>query len=331
MSARLGLHAALKHADPIVAPTAARLLAEIEDRESIPALIDFVLHSRSYAKTAGLNALRSLDAQDAIPAFEQLCADPYVPDDFYWYGHKGVRASAAVHLLSWGNTAGERFLQELLDNKDRVILRDFTATILQIKNQAAEGIQKQLSFEALWDEAQTVSLQDTAYTDASQLCSLCEAMAFVDDERADQCLRYYMDYYSRYVRGEAYKSLYRRHGDAVVAEITDSVNRHNTDFDRVVLGLISKDGDALKQIAESAQQAFDRTAALHALAEIEAPCDETLALSFINKSVGDEIYGALEWIVQTQSYDIALPERSNDALYDVYVNVLALKKELAPC
>jgi HEAT repeat protein len=264
------LQEALQHADPLIAAEAARLIGEWEGRALVPELIENAESSRFYSKVTSIYALARLGAKEAVPHLEKLVEDPNVSNDFYWYGAKGVRAAAAVGLLQLGSDAGVAHLRELAEARENVFFRWFAPSLLRLK--APPELQAYLTLENLCSADRQRRYDDTAYSEPGMLCMLCEALALLPDPAADARLEFYLDHYSRFVRGQAYRSLYLRHPDAATAEkIGRHALKHGTDFDGLVAAEINRDSAILAELARKAPAAFDRGSAVDALGAISSP------------------------------------------------------------
>lgn len=264
------LRDALSGSDPVLASEAARLTGEWNGRALIPVLIENARYSRFYSKVSAIFALARLSAAEAVPCLTDLVSEPNVPDDHYWYGCKSVRAAAAVALLHLGSKAGISYLRDLAEAKDNVFFRWFAPELLRME--AAAQLHGFLTVDNLCSIEKRNSYADTAYTEPGMLCMLCEALGLIPDPLADEHLAFYMDFHSRYVRGQAYRSLYFRHRDErTVQKISEQAERQNTDFDRVVSAEVRQDSAVLLQMAGQAPSGFDRGSALDALGAISSP------------------------------------------------------------
>ena len=264
------LESALAAHDPLLPAEAARLIGDWKRRSLIPDLIENILTSRFYSKVAAIDALARLGAREAIPSLETLVTEPNVPDDFYWTGFKGVRAAASIALLQFGNPAGTGYLHKLASDRSEVFFRWYAPALLRLN--AAPELQAELTMEKLCSREHRDACSPEPYSDPGMLCMLCEALGLIDDPAADDDLEFYMNFHSRYVRGQAYRSLYLRHGDEATAQkISDRAATHGTEFDLLVSAEIRRDSAALLGIAGKAESAFDRASAIDALATISSP------------------------------------------------------------
>jgi len=264
------LKEALRSNDPLLAAEAARLIGEWNGKSLVPDLIENALSSRFYSKVSAIYALVALLAVEAVPGLEKLLNAPNVPDDFYWTGYKGVRAAAAVALLQFGSDAGVAYLQELAEAGDCVFSRWYAPALLRLK--PVPELQPYLTLEKLCSLEERNAFDEVPYTDAGQLCMLCEALGLINDPAAVESLEFYMNFHSRYVRGQAYRSLHLRQADEATARrICANAERHGTDFERLVAAEIRQDSAILLEVARQAPLAFDRASALDALVRISSP------------------------------------------------------------
>ena len=264
------LRSGLKHFDPLISAEAARLMGEWNGREFIPDLIENAQFNRFYSKTTSFYALARLSAREAIPYLTHLVADPNVSDDWYWTGAKGVRAAAAVVLLQLGSDSGVEYLLELAKKKHPVFIRWFAPALFRLK--APPELQSHLTLENLCSPEKQKRYDGGEYSEPGMLCMLCEALQLISDPGADAALEFYFDHYSRFARGQAYRSLYARQPNDTTAEkIAESARKHGTDFDLLVNAEVRKDSATLCEIARRAPTAFDRGSAIDALAAISSP------------------------------------------------------------
>lgn len=274
------LLSALRGSDPILSAEAARLIGDWRLGHLSGDLMDHLRTSRSYGKVTSLYALEKLAPAGLDPLLEEIFHRPNVPDDFYWYCHRGLRAAAAIALLRLGNSTGLSWLRTLGARHDDVVMRWFAPSLLRLPRPSP--LADLLTLEHLCDRRQRESFESTQYTDSAMLCMLCEALALVDDPGADEHLEYYMGSYSRFVRGQACRSLFQRHpGEATLVKIRETTHRHGTDFDRVVLATLAGDTGVLRDLARNARAAFDRASAVDGLAGLPGPdAEQALTLAF---------------------------------------------------
>lgn len=260
----------LKHPEPLVNAEAARLIGEWGIRELIPELIENARISRFYSKTTTFYALAALKAEEAIPHLTALVSEPNVSDDWYWTGYKGVRTAAAVSLLQLGSDAGLPHLLELAEKKDFVLYRWFAPALLKLKK---PELLTYLTLENICDETKQKNYGPSGdYSEPGMLTVMCEALGLLNDPKATQRIEFYMGHYSRFLRGQVYRSLYLRHPDKTTAEkITANAKKHGTDFDRLVTAETHKDSATLVEIAKKAPAFFDRGSAIDSLAKIGSP------------------------------------------------------------
>lgn len=267
------LLSALRGSDPVLSAEAARLIGDWNLGHHSGDLLDHLRTSRSYAKVTSLYALEKLSPAGFDALLVELFHNPNVPDDFYWYCHRGLRAAAAIALLRRGDSTGLPWLRELAQKKDDVVLRWFAPALLRLPSPSP--LADLLTLEHLYNPQEREGLDSLAYSDSAMLCLLCEALALVDDPGADEPLEYYIHFYSRFVRGQACRSLFQRHPDAAtLAKIQEATGRYGTDFDRVVAATLAGASAELKDLAQSARASFDRASAVDGLAGIPGPDSE---------------------------------------------------------
>jgi HEAT repeat protein len=265
------LKSGLTYVDPLVNAEAARLIGDWNVRALIPELIEHARFHRFYSKVAAFYSLARMSATEAIPHLKALVDDPNVSNDWYWTGYKGVRAAAAVSLLQLGNDAGVPYLLESAKAGQSVFFRWFAPALLRLKTPPPELV-GYLTLENLCSSDAQKRLRDTAYSEPGMLCMLCEALGVIGDPAAEERLEFYLGHYSRFVRGQAYRSLYLRRPDKATAQkIGENAKKFGTDFDRLVAAEVQKDSVTLSDIARHAPAAFDRGSAIDALAAISSP------------------------------------------------------------
>ena len=145
------LIAALLSEDCLEQADAARFLGEIGRREAVPPLVKYVVECRNYAKVAGIEALARIRDASACPALRRLVEWPNVPDDWYWYCHRSVRAAAAAALLTLGDETGAAYLAELADERDNVLFAWFAPAILGLPDEprAAKELKGRITVQTL--------------------------------------------------------------------------------------------------------------------------------------------------------------------------------------
>jgi len=265
------LKSGLKHIDPLVNAEAARLIGDFHVRALIPELIEHARFHRFYSKVTAFYALSRMSVTEAIPHLQKLVDDPNVSDDWYWTGYKGVRAAAAVTLLQMGDDAGVPYLLELAKAGHVVFIRWFAPALLRLQKLPPE-LAGYLTLEKLCSSEKQKRYDGGEYSEPGALCMLCEALGLVDDPAADERLEFYFGHYSRFVRGQAYRSLHLRRPDKTSAQkIVENAKKQGTDFDRLVAAEVQKDSATLSEIARHAPAAFDRGSAIDALAVILSP------------------------------------------------------------
>jgi HEAT repeat protein len=260
----------LSGADPLVAAEAARLIGDWNRREHVSALIEYARFNCFYSKVSSFYALARLSAKEAVPYLTELVVEPNVSNDWYWYAAKGVRAGAAVSLLKLGSDAGVGYLRELAEKRDNVFIRWFAPELLRLD--APKELIAYLTVDNICTEDRYKSYDGPEYSQPGMLTMLCEALGLIDDPKAESRLEFYFGHYSRFVRGQAYRSLHkRRPGKETAQKIVVNAKKHGTDFDRLVAAEIQGDGATLAAIAGTAAAGFDRGSAIDALAAIKSP------------------------------------------------------------
>ena len=248
--------------DPLLAAEAARLIGERGLKVFVPDLIKNLRTSRFYCKVASLYALDRLAPSE--PLLLEIFENPNVPDDFYWIGFKSVKTAAAISLMKIGNSEGEGWLRRLAETSDPVLLRWFAPAMLRLP--ASSPVAELLALDILISPDLRDAGTDTQYTDPGQVCLLCEALGLIQNSKATEHLEHFANFHSRFVRGQAYRSLNQQKPDATTAaKIAELARHHGTDYDRLVFAAIDGDVTTLKKIAATAPMGFDRASAIEAL------------------------------------------------------------------
>jgi len=246
--------------DPVLAAEAARLIGDWDLQALVPDLVKNLRTSRFYSKVSSMYSLDKLAPSESL--FLEVFDNPNVPDDFYWVGFKSVKTAAAISLMKGGNPAGEGWLSGLAAVSDPVVLRWFAPALLRLPDTPA-GL---LTLDVLCSKDLRDAAADTQYTEPGQLCLLCEALGIINDPRASEHLEHYAKIHSRFVRGQAYRSLHMRNPKAETTQkICDWASRQGTDYDLLVAAAIAGDWPKLKRIVKEAPLGFDRASAIDAL------------------------------------------------------------------
>lgn len=255
---------ALDGPDLILSSETARLIGKFGIETCIPALQNHVVASRSYTKMASIHALGLLGGAETESVLESVFQKPNVPDDFYWYGFRSVRAAAAIELIRHGNQTGLEWLNERWAAVDPVMTRWFAPTILRLP--ATTPLRKQITVEALCASDLRERCDTPPYSDPAMLCLLCESLGLIEDTATVEILEFYLGFHSRFVRLQAALALCRHNpGGSSLDKIQRAAEVYQTDCDRIGWCVASGDADGLHQIASTAASDVDRAAALEAL------------------------------------------------------------------
>jgi len=255
---------ALGHADRVVQADAARLLGDLGQQRTSGPLVQYVTTSRYHAKTAGFWALAQIGDETVCPQIRPLVDHPNCYDDYYWYGCKAVRATAAAALGSLGDDAGIGYLTELADRGDDVFYTWLGPALLRLDGglPSFAAIQGRLAFEPLT----TVKGRGTRLIDPARLARLAETLGLIATPEACRKLVELLGFRSRYVRGQAAVSLLAASTDAEhVAAVEALATEDPTDFVRIRTAQALATPEPIATLAESAADPFDRAAALEAL------------------------------------------------------------------
>ncbi len=256
--------------DQLVQADAARLLGGLGRKEAVGPLIQYVVECRSYAKVPGFEALAKLGDPAAVAPLRRLVEWPNVPDDWYWYCHRSVRAAAAVALLMLGDDAGAPYLNELADQQNDVFFAWFAPAILRLgdRPRAAAQLKARITVDSLWQ----VGAFKTRFTNPCQTAMVAEALGLLPPAAARPKLRELAQSHSRYVRGQAALSLLaQRADDEDVLFVEELATKDLTDFVKIkatlALARAGKDGWADKLAAACARlrEPFDLAVAVEAV------------------------------------------------------------------
>ncbi len=264
------LAASLRDADRVIAADAARLLGGLGRVEAAGPLVRYVTECRYHAKVAGFEALARLGQTSVCEAIRPLVDAPNVYDDWYWYGRKVVRAAAATALLALGDDSGAAYLNELADKGDDALGAFMAPAVLQLPDttDAATALKARLTVEALIG----VRERSVRLSDPGRLVRVVEALGLIGTEEAAGAIARWLDFRSRYVRGQAALSLLAASAtDEHIAAVEALRDDDATDFVRLratqaLAGAgATDDVAALVDLAAGAADAIDRGAALEAL------------------------------------------------------------------
>jgi HEAT repeat protein len=273
------LPAALHGNDPYLSADAGRLIGTWHLDAAIPDLLHHLRTSPLYSKVAAIESLAKLSPPETRDCLVAVFQNPVVPDDFYWVQHKGVRAAAAIALLGLGDTTGVDWLKDRLTHQDPSVFRWYAPALLRVSHPLPPALAPLLTREALCNPAHRDAMDPPTYSDPGNVCMLCEALALVEDPAADEDLRFYMNFFSRFVRGQAYRSLHQRHPTpATLHEIRTAAHRHGTPFELAVCATLESDIPTLTQFSRNAEIAFDRATAVDGLATLPASPESDAAL-----------------------------------------------------
>ena len=223
---------------------AARLLGTLGRHEAALPLVKYVTECRNYAKVAGFEALARLGDPAAVPALRRLVEWPNVPDDWYWYCARSVRAASAVALMALGDESGEPYLTQLADKQDDVFFAWFGPAILRLpdKSRAAKALKARLTVAALVQPG----AGKTRCNNPATAAMIAEALGLLPAAEARDALDELARHHSRYVRGRAALSLLARGApDLEVLFVEELAKKDPADFVRVQASLaLAKAGKA---------------------------------------------------------------------------------------
>jgi HEAT repeat protein len=301
------LIAALLSEDCLEQADAARFLGEIGRREAVPPLVKYVVECRNYAKVAGMEALARIRDASACPALRRLVKWPNVPDDWYWYCHRSVRAAAAVALLTLGDETGAAYLAELADKQDDVFFAWFAPAILRLPDRprAAKELKGRITVQTLSQGGPGT----TRFTNPCTAAMVTEALGLLPPAEARPRLRDMARSASRYVRGQAALGLLAQAApDEDVLFVKEMAKKDLTDFVKVkaslALARAGKSGwiQSLAAACGKIRNPFDLAVALESLGAAgrrehapvvqkrlghSAPCVRQAAIEAMDRLGGD--------------------------------------------
>lgn len=264
------LQDALFQDDRVINADAARLLGGLGRPEATAPLVRYVTESRYHAKVAGFEALARIGDASVCEAIRPLVDHPNVYDDWYWYGCKVVRAAAATALLALGDDSGAAYLNELADKGDDALFAFMAPAVLALPDTTAAtaALKTRLTAGALVG----VSERSVRLSDPGRLPRIVEALGLIGTDDACREIAGWLDFRSRYVRGQAALSLLAASAAPEHARaVTDLRDRDETAFVRVrttqalAASGATEDVGPLVDLARGAADAIDRGAALEAL------------------------------------------------------------------
>mgnify|MGYP003873400993 CR=1 FL=1 len=259
--------------DVLVRADAARLLGLTGRKEAVAPLAAYVAECRHCTKTAGIEALARIGDRSVCGVLRRIAEWPNVPDDWYWFFHRGVRAAACVALLSLGDDAGAGYLGELADRKHDVFYAWFAPAILRLKRRspAVTALKARLTVEALTGEG----AGRTRFTNPGTAAMVAEALGLINSDEARTHLRKLAQHQSRYVRAAAAVALVSGGGRRAEREfVAEMAERDRTDFVRIKAAYaLAQAGEhnraqALARFAGSVEDPFDLATTVDALGQL---------------------------------------------------------------
>jgi HEAT repeat protein len=278
------LFAALRMDDCLVQAEAARLLGELRAPQATGPLVDYVRYSRWYAKTSGFHALAQIGDRSVCKTIRPLVDLPNCSDDWYWYGCKSVRASAAVALLALGDDSGAPYLEGLAEKNDDVLYAWFAPAVLRLPDELAAtvALKATITVESFFDMATRTPRR----TDPSMVAMGAEALGLVGSPAARDALLCLLAYHSRYVRGQAAVSLLGASSEARhIAAVAELAEKDPTDFVRIkAAAALCTAGRAqyvgtISAAIRRCEDDFDRAVAVEALGRLGREEDLELVAS----------------------------------------------------
>lgn len=187
----------LRSSDPEVAAESARLLGELAIPEAVEPLLAFVESSRFYSKTAGLHALMQTGEPGACGRILPLIENPGVYDDYYWFGARAVRFSAALAVLGLDAALEPGYIDRVFESKDwaDILCPIYSGTILELPAKGEKVLRlRQRTADMICEEP-------CAKPEVLAMC--CRGLAKMEDPRASGPLLRLVRHSSRFVRAEA--------------------------------------------------------------------------------------------------------------------------------
>jgi HEAT repeat protein len=273
MPALAPLAAALRSPDPVLAADAARLLGETANPAAIPSLLQYARKSRHHHKAAAIHALAKLapnapqNLQDKTrQALRQLHANPNTHDDWYWTGHRGLKASIALALLHLDDDSLAPYLHALADKNDDVFFAWLAPAILQLPaSRAAAQLQKRITPEAIINPPPS----STRRSEPGLLVMKAQTLALLPAKESTNALIDLTKFHSRYVRGQAAISLLKL-APTQTGTIEKLHKKDPTDFVKIQSARALKLPAPITKLAQSTPDPLDRAIALEALAALNS-------------------------------------------------------------
>jgi HEAT repeat protein len=285
------LIAALKSDDPIIKADAARLLGDLRSRRAVPALIEYVISDRHYSKTSGLEALAQIGCPTAIGPLRSLIAEPNCFDDYWWYGRRSVQVATVLALVRLGDIDQAEFL---IDNPDGninwALISWFSPTVLRLPD--GPPVIARLKASLTLDR-----LLPPGRRDPGQVVVICDALGLMSGNPPRDRLMQLTEDQSRYVRARAAMNLATSSDRpehlqrvAALAE-TDPAEFVRISCCQALASLAElatddaeRYADAIARMADTAEDAFDRAAALDSLGVLRRHKDLRLIRSHLRAS-----------------------------------------------
>lgn len=193
------IHLGLEDPDPLVPPFAAGLLGELGRPESVDPLLKHVRQSTRYNKNAAVDALRTIGDASAAPVLFEIAGHPGVWGDYFWYYEVLLRSAASLAALVLDPGGGADELERQLDQP--------SAAFKNFLLQYAPVIVTLPDFSPLLSRLREAAVQEIftprALQRPAEAIRCIKALGQLNTGRSLEKLRWYLDFPSRYVRGEA--------------------------------------------------------------------------------------------------------------------------------
>jgi|GEM_PF-1946421 len=240
--ARAILNGALRPADPILAPEAARLLGELGDAEAIRPLLDYVKTDGDCSKTAGFYALQLIGDPGCALELAPFVDSPGVYEDYYWHQAGVVRAAAALAVHVLAPRMETPFFDRNLSEAPSVTLNMFC----MLYSPVLLGLPPVSAVLAGLKHRTLEIIFSRKFIRPAHMARAAGALGQTGTEAAARELQWMLTLPSRYVRGAAAENLAACVSNGEAGRLLcDFFDRETTDFARVkAAGALVRLGDS---------------------------------------------------------------------------------------
>jgi HEAT repeat protein len=185
--------------DPVVQAESARLLGELALPQAVRPLVTYVKTSPYYSKTAGFNALAAINRPEVCDRIVPLIQDPKVTDDPGWYNTVIVRSAAALAVLRLDPGREPGYFDRQYDMPDNWQFNIFCLFYSPLIVRAADTDPKISRLKKYTLDL----LYSRRWWQPERLTVISRALGIAGGPQAAAELKWFLQFPSRYVRGQA--------------------------------------------------------------------------------------------------------------------------------